>query len=196
MSSGYYAVKLCIMGDGGVGKTTLIERLSTGRFNPITKMTIGVDFSLIHHTVITESAEQIPLDITVWDLGGQDRFRFMLSSYMGGADGGLVLYDINRFESSMALPSWVKMFRENAKPDAPLFLIGSKSDLANEKMLPMIENNLRILKEDLGINVHFLISSKFDQSINYVLNSIGLEMLNFKIQHINATGSHAFGRVF
>ena len=120
----------------------------------------------------------------------------MLSSYMGGADGGLVLYDINRFESSMGLSSWVKMFRENAKPDAPLFLIGSKSDLVNEKMHPMVENNLQILKQELGIDVHFLISSKFDQTINYVLNSIGLEMLNFKIQHINATSAHAFGRVF
>ena len=60
MDSGYYTVKLCIMGDGGVGKTTLIERLSTGRFNPITKMTIGIDFSLIHHIVSTKSGEQIP----------------------------------------------------------------------------------------------------------------------------------------
>lgn len=64
LESGYYAVKLCIMGDGGVGKTTLVERLSTGRFNPTTKMTIGIDFSLIHHTVVTQSNEQIPMDIT------------------------------------------------------------------------------------------------------------------------------------
>jgi small GTP-binding protein len=196
MNSGYYAVKLCIMGDGGVGKTTLIERLSTGRFNATTKMTIGVDFSLIHHTVITESNEQIPIDITCWDLGGQDRFRFMLSSYMGGADGGLVLYDINRFESSMSLPSWVKMFRENAKPEAPLYLIGSKSDLANEKMLPMIENNVRLLKQDLGIDVHFLLSSKNDQSVRHVLNEIGLYMLNFKIQSINSVNTHALGGIF
>ncbi len=196
MDSGYYTVKLCILGDGGVGKTTLIDRLATGRFNPTTKMTIGIDFSLIHHMVLTETNEQIPLDITCCDLGGQDRFRFMLASYMGGADGALVLYDVNRFESSMSLPSWVKMFRESAKPDAPLYLIGSKSDLMDERMRPMIENNLRILKQDLGIDTHFLISSRNDQSIKYVLNAIALDMLNFKTQIINSTNSHAFGRVF
>jgi len=196
MNSGYYTVKLCIMGDGGVGKTTFIERLSTGRFDPTTKMTIGIDFSLIHHTVLLESVEQVPLDITCWDLGGQDRFRFMLSSYMSGADGGLVLYDVNRFESTMGLPSWVKMFRENAKPDAPLYLIGSKADLVNERVMAMVENNLRLLKQDLGINVHFLISSKNDQTIDNVLSAIALEMLNFKSQRMNATSTHVFGRAF
>ena len=196
MNSGYYCVKLCIMGDGGVGKTTLIERLATGRFNPTTKMTIGVDFSLIHHTVLTESGEQIPLDVTCWDLGGQDRFRFMLSSYMCGSDGGLLLYDVNRFESSMSLPAWLKMFRENTKPNTPLFLIGSKADLIHENMRPMIENNLRLLKQDLGINVHFLISTKDDRSISHVMTAIGLEMLNFKTHLINTSSTQTYGRAF
>jgi GTPase SAR1 family protein len=120
----------------------------------------------------------------------------MLSSYISGADGGLLLYDVNRFESSMSLPAWAKMFRENAKPDTPLFLVGAKADLVNEKMRFMIENNLKLLKQDLGITVHFLISSKNDQSINHVMNAIGLEMLNFKIQSLRATSSHAFGSSF
>jgi small GTP-binding protein len=196
MNSGHYTVKMCIMGDGGVGKTTLIERLSSGRFNPTTKMTIGIDFSLIQHMVVTESNEHVPLDITCWDLGGQDRFRFMLSSYMGGADGGLVLYDVNRFESTLNLPAWVNMFRDNAKPDAPLYLIGSKSDLVNEKMMFMVENNLKLLKQDLGINVHFLLSSKNDQTINQVMDVLALEMLQFKTQRINSTSTVAFGRAF
>jgi GTPase SAR1 family protein len=120
----------------------------------------------------------------------------MLPSYMNGADGGLLLYDVNRFESSMSLPSWAKMWRESTKLDTPLYLVGSKMDIAKEFQIPMIENNLNLLKQDLGVDVHFLISSKENQAISDMINMIALEMINFKVQSVRATSTHAFEGIF
>jgi len=175
------------MGDGGVGKTTLVERLTTGKFNPTTMMTIGIDFSLITHEFILETGETILMDITIWDLGGEDRFRFMLPSYLIGADGGLLLYDVNRFTSAMSLPSWVKMWRENSKPRTPLYLIGTKIDLVTESLFSMVENNLYNLKAELGIKDHFLLSSKNNFLVGQLINIIANDMLTIKLQRIELT---------
>lgn len=164
-----------------MGKTTLVERLATGNFNPITKMTIGIDFSLIHLNVMQDGAnESIPVDVTVWDLGGEDRFRFMLPSYIQGADGGIVLFDVNRFTSAMNLPTWMKIWNDSVEPDTPLYLVGSKFDLVKPAMYPMIENNIQTLKQELGIKVHFLISTKNGMMIEDLMHTITKEMLKRK----------------
>jgi small GTP-binding protein len=184
-----YALKFCVLGDGGVGKTTLVERLATGNFNPVTKMTIGIDFSLIHLNVMQDGAfESTSVDLTVWDLGGEDRFRFMLPSYIQGADGGIVLFDVNRFTSAMSLPDWMKMWYAAVVPDTPLYLVGSKFDLVKPAMYPMIENNIQNLKRELGIKVHFLISTKNGMMIDDLMHSITKEMLKRK-NHTKPTQS-------
>jgi small GTP-binding protein len=175
-----YAFKFCVLGDGGVGKTTLVERLATGKFNPITKMTIGIDFSLIRQDLVLESGNSISVDVTVWDLGGEDRFRFMLPSYMQGADGGILMYDVTRFQSAMHLPDWLKMWRENVKPGTPIYLVGSKFDLVREVMYETVQNNIKSLKEELGINIHFLISTKDGIMIDDLMQTITHEMFLFK----------------
>ena len=179
-TSSMYAFKLCVLGDGGVGKTTLVERLATGHFNPVTKMTIGIDFSLIHLDLLIDQFNTVPVDVTVWDLGGEDRFRFMLPAYMQGADGGVLLYDVTRFQSAMHLPDWIKMWRENVPPDTPIFLVGSKFDLVKEGMYPTVENNIRALKQELGIKIHFLISTKDGIMIDDLIQTITRDMYFYK----------------
>lgn len=189
---GAWALKFAVLGDGGVGKTTLVERLATGNFNPITKMTIGIDFSLIHMNVMLDGAtESIPIDVTVWDLGGEDRFRFMLPSYMQGSDGGILLYDVNRFTSAMSLPEWMKIWRENTTPNIPIYLVGSKFDLVKPGMYNMIENNIQTLKQELGLKVHFLISTKNGIMIDDLMHSIVKEMIVFKTRERTAQPSYS-----
>ena len=188
-----YALKICVLGDGGVGKTTLVERLATGYFNPITKMTIGIDFSLIHLNVfLDDSNESIPVDLTVWDLGGEDRFRFMLPSYIKGADGGIILYDVNRYTSAMSLPEWMKIWRENVELGTPIYLVGSKFDLVKPGMYNMIETNIQQLKKELGLKVHFLISTKNGLMIDDLMHSISKEMIVFKTRPKERPSAYSF----
>ena len=72
---------MLIAGQGGVGKTTLLNRAVTGKFVSNTSMTIGVEFHLLN-TTIGDPDDENHLDVTLqcWDFGGQERFRFMLDS--------------------------------------------------------------------------------------------------------------------
>ena len=63
--------KICIFGDGGVGKTTLVQRYVTGQFSQSTKMTIGVDIVTKHVQI-----EDWFVTLQIWDFGGEERFRF------------------------------------------------------------------------------------------------------------------------
>ncbi len=114
-------LKLCILGEGGVGKTTLTQRLITGNFNPSTKMTIGIEFQLLKTSIFdptvpenSEDAPQIPIQAQIWDFGGEQRFRFMLPRYCKGAVGGLLLYDLSRFSTTRQIPEWFNIWKDNA----------------------------------------------------------------------------------
>ena len=82
------ALKFLVLGDGGVGKTTLLNRYVNGKFLNAATMTIGVEFLSKQIQIGTISCQLI-----LWDISGQDRFRFMIDKYMRGASGALLLFD-------------------------------------------------------------------------------------------------------
>ncbi|MHA1112368.1 MAG: Rab family GTPase [Promethearchaeota archaeon] len=177
-----FGFKLCILGEGSVGKTTLVERLTTGKFNESTKMTIGIDFSMINVNATVEPEKMVNIDLQVWDLGGQDRFRFILPSYIQGADGGLLLYDVNWFPSEKNLPQWIQLWYNNTKPGIPIYLVGTKMDLVTQTNLPLVKQRIFELKNDMGIQKDFLISSKDGTMIEKTIQSIARDMWIFKTQ--------------
>ncbi|MHA1487682.1 MAG: roadblock/LC7 domain-containing protein, partial [Promethearchaeota archaeon] len=88
--------KIIIFGDVGCGKRTLTQRFVTNSFvsNQTITMTIGVDFEV---KSISVDGQKVKLQI--WDFGGEERFRFLLRTYVRGARGALFLYDITNFSS-------------------------------------------------------------------------------------------------
>ncbi|MHA1294500.1 MAG: Rab family GTPase [Promethearchaeota archaeon] len=119
--------KLCIFGDGGVGKTTLVNKYLTGLFKPNTRITVGVDFH-IKKLII----EDINVSLQIWDFAGEDRFRFLLPSYLRGASGGIFMYDITRMSSLKNINEWLDALKQEQTgviKRIPLLLIGGKADL-------------------------------------------------------------------
>jgi len=119
--------KICILGDGGVGKTTLVNRYLTGAFKDHLKITIGVNF----YVKKFEFNERI-VTLQIWDFAGEDRFRFILPSYLLGASGAIFMYDITRFSSFRNFNSWMEVFEEGSKRnevEMPLLMVGGKKDL-------------------------------------------------------------------
>jgi small GTP-binding protein len=180
-------LKLCLLGDGGVGKTTFAERAVSGEFKSETEITIGVDFQLIPIKVNlgNDGESEIRVDVAIWDLGGESRFRIILPSYINGADGALLLYDVNRYKTAMNLPDWVKIWRENTPEGIPLYLIGSKVDQISDSNLDMLDMNRDELKEELGIDTHYYVSSKTGQMVNQVIRKIVDDMLDSSIDQIS-----------
>ncbi|MFW9969746.1 MAG: Rab family GTPase [Candidatus Odinarchaeota archaeon] len=139
-----YTFKVLMLGDASVGKTSLTLRYISGYFSPDLKLTIGVDF---YSKAITFKSKQVKLQL--WDFGGEERFRFLLSQYCKGANGAFFLYDITNPLSLDHLPDWTQVIREHAG-DIPIMLIGSKVDLDEFRAVPRDEGILAAKKYNLA----------------------------------------------
>jgi len=130
--------KICLFGDGGVGKTTLLGRYLTGLFKSNQTITIGVDF----HVKKVEVDGKLVL-LQIWDFAGEARFRFLLPSYILGASGGIFMYDITRYTSLKNFPEWINIFKNGFigakdKP-LPVIMVGGKLDLSFKRAVPTKE---------------------------------------------------------
>jgi small GTP-binding protein len=124
-----FILKILTAGDGGVGKTTLLQRYVEGKFSADTKMTIGVEFFLKEVEV---DGKQCTLQL--WDFGGQERFRFLLESYVLGAKGALLMFDLTRPMTLENLNQWVDICRKG-DPNIPILFLGTKLDLVGDIMV-------------------------------------------------------------
>ena len=89
-----YKIKIIVVGDSGVGKTNLINRFATDKFDTNSKATIGVEF--VYKTL--KIGKEV-IKVEVWDTAGQERYRSITSSYYKGARGAIIVYDITNDDS-------------------------------------------------------------------------------------------------
>ena len=165
------AFKFLLLGDGGVGKTTLLHRYVQGKFLDTSTMTIGVEF-LTKQTKLDATNCQLIL----WDLSGQDRFRFMIDRYIRGAAGALLLFDITNMTSFVNIGKWVQLVKKQYK-DLPIVLIASKCDLEEFSMVADIY--AKKTQKRFGMVDYIKTSSKnglnvdkaFESLANYVIKS-------------------------
>jgi Ras-related protein Rab-18 len=87
-------VKVLLVGDSSVGKSSLLLRFTTDKFEASTNPTIGVDFRTKY---VTQQGKRLKL--TIWDTAGQERFRTLTSSYYRGAHAVIFVYDVTRRET-------------------------------------------------------------------------------------------------
>jgi len=128
--------KLLMIGDAGVGKSSMLLRFTDDSFDEHIQSTIGVDFKVKHLDV---SSKRIKL--TIWDTAGQERFRTLTSSYYRGAQGVVMVYDVTRRDSFENLEQWlkeVKLYSPNNGEGVVKLLVGNKIDLGN-KVVPREE---------------------------------------------------------
>jgi small GTP-binding protein len=128
-----YTLKLLLFGDGGVGKTTLVERYVNGTYKSDTRITIGVQF-LVKRLKLNAD----PIDLQIWDFGGEDRFRFLLPSYCLGASGGIFMYDITSPRSLLHLGDWLEVVRQRTA-NLPVLVVGTKLDLEAQRSVKIDE---------------------------------------------------------
>jgi len=122
--------KVVIGGDGGVGKTTLIQRYLTGEFIDTTKLTIGVGFHI--HQMSYQGRD---ISLSVWDCGGQEQFKQMgiFDNYFRGALVAVLMFDLTRALSIGGLDTWYSFIDKNVRTD--LIIVGGKSDLPRDPLL-------------------------------------------------------------
>ena len=120
--------KVIIIGPGAVGKTSLLNRFVHDEFTLKYKLTIGVDF--LTKTIEYEPGKIVKLHI--WDIGGQEKFKFLHRSFYEGAFGALVVFDLSRHQTFSSMKEWLSEMRSLVINDIPSIIIGNKSDLIPE----------------------------------------------------------------
>jgi len=133
-----YTFKILLLGDASVGKTSFTKRYCYNIFNPSERLTIGVDF---HVKTIDLNNKKIKLQL--WDVGGEERFRFLLPTYCLGANAAFLLYDITRPSTLDNISEWITIVRQKGGP-IPIMLVGSKLDL---------EKTHRQVQREYGIQI-------------------------------------------
>ncbi len=122
-TEGTIRYKVAIVGNGAVGKTTLLRRYATGKFQESRIMTIGVDFETIEVALKGQ-----PIKLTVWDLAGQGRFAPFRDSFYKGARAVGLVFDVTDRQSFDGLPRWLQEVHR-VVPDAYAVVNGNKTDL-------------------------------------------------------------------
>jgi Ras-related protein Rab-1A len=123
-----YLFKLLLIGDSGVGKSSLLLRFSDDTYETNFNSTIGVDFK-----IKTVDLDDKVVKLQIWDTAGQERFRTITSSYYRGAHGIIVVYDVTDTESFDNVKKWLQEIDKNAGEGAQKLLVGNKCDLASKK---------------------------------------------------------------
>ena len=125
-------LKIVLLGDGGVGKSSLIQRFVTNKYDPNLFHTIGVEFL---NKDIESEGERYTLQI--WDTAGQERFKSLRTPFYRGTDCCLLTFAIDDDKSFQNLAMWKKEFLYYADvKDAssfPFVVLGNKSDLSSER---------------------------------------------------------------
>lgn len=126
-----FVLKSIILGDCGVGKTTMLYKYYTGNFNHDNQSTVGVNFvSKYVKNIKCDVADLIKLQI--WDTAGQERFRSIIRSYYHNVCGCIIAYDItnkNTFDNSSY---WMDEVKKNNE-DVVFILVGTKNDLDDKR---------------------------------------------------------------
>jgi small GTP-binding protein len=124
-------LKLLLIGDGSVGKSSLLARYTEDTFSAQWISTIGIDFK----TKLVE-LDGLRVRCQIWDTAGQERFRTLTSSYYRGAHGVLLVYDVTRPETFAHLNAWlseIEMYSPSGGKHVVKLLVGNKSDLEADR---------------------------------------------------------------
>ncbi len=165
--------KIIIFGDAGCGKTTLTQRFLTNLFVSDQTMTIGVDFEVKSLTV-----DEQKVKLQIWDFGGEERFRFLLPTYVRGARGGLFLYDITNFSSIAHIDDWLSVIRKEirAEDTFPIIAVGGKADLVESREVSSAEG-IKIAKSR-NVNGFIETSSKTGENVEKTFEALTRLMLS------------------
>jgi small GTP-binding protein len=125
-------MKVCLLGDGAVGKTALRERYLGKQFSSGYVMTIGADFA-VKKTKINTAVGEKEVKFQIWDLAGQPRFNSVRELYYKGSHGGLLVFDITRRDSFLNLKNWIlELYTNSGRGIMPVTILGNKIDLKDQ----------------------------------------------------------------
>lgn len=125
-----YLFKIVLVGDSGVGKSSIVTRIAKDTFSMDTLSTIGVEFINKSFDINNKVVKA-----QIWDTAGAERFRSVTSQYYRGVVGALVCYDITKLSSFQNVNTWLTDLQTHADDDIKIMIVGNKCDLTKRIFL-------------------------------------------------------------
>jgi len=179
--SSNYVYKLSLIGDGGVGKTSMAQRYVHGIFKADYKATIGTFISK-KECVFEELKTSVKF--MIWDLAGQSQFQRLWPDYLTDSRAGIIVFDITNRESFNNVKKWYNIIKEVAFENIVLILVGNKVDLDISREITT-EEGMNLAK-DLGV-FYMETSAKTNENIDDVFEWIALQIINRNIEEVKDT---------
>lgn len=130
-----YQRKIVLLGDPGVGKTSLVQRYIFDHFQRDYMTTLGLNFY-----VRTFEYPNTKVKLMIWDIAGQKSRRRIGLRYLSGASGAILCYDLTSPQTFDNLAGWYTDLKQANGKDIPVIIVGTKLDLAQTSKLPLAYN--------------------------------------------------------
>ena len=140
-------LKVIIIGDSMVGKTSLMLRYTDNQFLAESMPTIGLDFKMKELRW-----KDCDVKLQIWDTAGQDKYRIIAQAYYKGANGVILAYDCTSRKSFDNISSWMNEISQNSDKQPPTVLIATKVDLSDRQEVGSDEGRQKAL--ELGLSFY------------------------------------------
>ena len=183
-------LKIMLLGDSTVGKTSILRRYCKNEFSNKYATTIGIDFQFKN---MIKFDKRIRLQI--WDTAGQERYKVVAKNYFNSSDGFVILYDITNKESFQNVTSWISQINDIASKAVKFILFGNKNDLEEARIVKKNEGEnmakkYSMLFYETSAKTGENINEGFDFLVNEILKEDGrLSKLSKKSDAVDLTSS-------
>ncbi|OHT16246.1 GTP-binding protein ypt5 [Tritrichomonas foetus] len=167
--------KIILVGDAGVGKTSIVMRFQHDIFLPDYQNTIGGSYI----TKIIEG-ENGPIGLNIWDTAGQEKYRSLVPMYTRGAAAALIIFDISDNDGFEIAKTWIAQVKQEALDDCQIFVVGNKIDKGREILEKQKEDIENFCKKS---NFHFeVVSALTGEGINGLFQKVAKSIPNGRYQ--------------
>ena len=165
--------KIVIFGDPNVGKEAITQKFLTNLFVSESKMTIGVDFE-----VKSLYVDGLKVKLQIWDYGTEERFKFLLPTYVRGARGGIFVYDLTNSTSFAHIDDWLSLIRREIGTEVifPIIVVGNRADLIEKRHVSWSKAITTVKSRNLDGLIE--ISIKTGENVDEAFQTLTRVMLN------------------
>jgi small GTP-binding protein len=163
-----FRFKISVIGDGQVGKTSLIKKFTKGSFEKDYVKTIGAQFSKYDKKI-----DRDEIRLIFWDIAGQDDFLFLRPSFYKESGGAIIVYSLEENELGKRSFEHILNWYENIKKfcgDIPIIIFANKVDLVEEDNLD--ESGIQDLVEEHGFLGYYITSAKTGKGVHDAFNTL------------------------
>lgn len=194
-----YNLKIIVLGDIAVGKTSVIGRFITNTFSENYKSSISCEFKRKQLDIDGETSA----NLIIWDTCGEERFMSVTKQYYNGSHGAMIMYDLTKKDTFIKMNRWIKDVKNNAPKDIVIMVVGNKTDLVMEKadlgeeLTPFKDNylycdvsaktghNVSLAFENLTLKIMENLKEKKDKGNDKIDNNMPRDSMPLKKQSIS-----------